>query len=292
MSVNTLPSLPSLRADNILDATLATHDRFINKGPGTTRMEEQQFANGGSGTTRNDNEDWTTCTSSASQRRRWGRLDEDVPRSERGTKRKASNDAPEKTRKKQETPLSNVSTSDYLSQSVSEQSVSVPVTSSSSTSDARYVGFKSSQEVTQPQGEDHAYLVSLHPLDHFLSDGLTGSPRLISSRDVSQLNQAVTQEDQHCFYDETPTPQEEYFEEYPNPYERFANMSDIPRIPTWQPRAWGNLYHDLIFQHGYGESFDVHPSQFHHDLSESCLTPCLENQFERLAEICLIKLIL
>ena len=284
MSVNTLPSLPSRPADNFLDATLTTHDHLINKGPGTTRMEEQQFANSGSGTSRNDNGDWTTCTSPAGQRRRWGRLDEDVVRSERCTKRKASNDAPEKTRKKQATLLSNVtvSASDHLSQSVGEHFMSVA--SSSSTSDTRLgcVGFRSFQEVTQLQGENHAYLVTLHTLiiscRMFLLS-LTDSPPLTGPREDSvQLDYSLH---------ESLTSREDFFEEYPIHWERFADISDIPRIPTWQPRR--NLDHDdVVFQsqHGHGESFSLRPSQDQQNFSESFLpSPHFEYTPERLAEI-------
>lgn len=251
-------SLPSLPTDNFfVDAT--TNHRLINK------------ANG----------DWTTCAQAPGQRRRRGRLDEDVFRSERGTKRnlKASYDAPpaEKnvTRKKQKTLLSNSSYLDpILSQSLA----------SSSSSDAQFIGFGSIQ------AEDHrdSYLVPFHPLYHFSSGGLRGIPTFTSPReDAGQPDKApgMSHEDRRL------NPQELYSEGYLNPSEMLAlqDMHTIPRIPTWQ--SMPNLDHGLVAQHSYGETSALHEDQ--RDLQVQVAefsTPLssLEHPTERLAEISLI----
>lgn len=258
-------SLPSLPGDQFWNAATNHHD---NGGPGTTRIGEQHL-----GTSRKDNgdRDWTTST--PRHRQKGGLIGGDISRSE-GGKRKVLHDAPEKTRK-----IQKCSSSGYLEILQGEHFTAA----STSTSDARYVGFGSPQEVIQAEAEDDSYLVPIHPLHHssFLSDGLTGSPALTSPQEnYEQLDQALaaTQEDQQSLHENFAL---QFFDEYPR--ERFSDMFDIPCIPTWQPRR--NLDHDLVFQQGHGESFALH--QDRHDLAERFSThfECLP---ERLAEICSI----
>ena len=218
----------------------------------------------------NNNGDWTRrtrMTSKARQRRKWGPFDGDISVSEnqRG-KRKASYDAPEKTRKKQKN-------SDYLEDSQGEHFAAT----SSTTSNARCVGFGSPQEVSQSDTEDHSYLVPVHPLLHFLPDGLAGFGE---RKNFEQSDRAVTQSDQSLH--ESLTPQVEIFEEHLSLQERVVDMFDIAHIQdptrTWQPRC--NLSHDPIFQHGSGEIFAPHQDQC--DLGS--FAPHFEYPPERLAK--------
>ena len=218
--------------------SVPTTNHLNNGDQGTTRMGGQQQQ---PGTSRNVNEDWSTKTITR-QQRKWGPFGGDISISEgqRG-KRKASYDAPEKTRKKQK---------NYLEASQCEQFAA----SSTTTSDARCVGFGSPHEVTQSEVDDRAYMVPVHQLPHFHSDSLTGFPE--------QLDQAMTQQ--------------EFFEHYQISQERHANMFNIS---TWGPRH--NLDYGLIAQHGHGESFSLHEDQ--HDLCFQNVTPRLEYPAERLA---------
>ena len=254
MATHVLP--PSVPDDQFLNPT----NRHYN---GAMRIGGQQQQLG------IDNGDWTRTrmTSKARQRRKWGLFDGDISVSEgqRG-KRKASYDAPEKTRKK-------LKFFDYLEDSHGEHFAPT----SSTTSDARCVDFGSPQEVTQSDTEDHSYLVPMHPLPHFLPDGLAG----FGVRDnFEQPDRAVTQSDQSLH--ESLTPQVEIFEEHPSLQERFVDMFDIAHIQdptrTWQPRC--NLSHDPIFQHGGGEIFAPHQDQC--DLGS--FTPHFEYPPERLAK--------
>jgi hypothetical protein len=262
--MTTHASLPSLSADQFVNATTNRHNSW---GSGTTRMGEQQQL----GASRNDGEDWTTST--PTQRQKWGPFGGDVRRSKtREGKRKASElyDATEKTRK-----IQKCSDQDYLEVSQVEQFAAT----SSTTSDARYVGFGSPQ-VIQSEAEDHGYLVPVHSLRRFMSDGLTGSPALTSPREnYGQLDQSANGEDQHSLH-ESFSPREENFEVYPR--ERFADsMFDIPRIPWQLKPKLDQLDHDLVFQHFYSENPALHQDQ--HNLAEN-FTPHIEYPSERLAE--------
>ena len=198
-------------------------------------------------------------------------MDGDVSRSQ-GGKRKASYDAPEKTRKIRKC-------SDYLEVSLPVGEI-LTAACTSNTSDPRYVGLGSPQELIQSEAEDGSYLVPVHNLHQFPSDGLTA---LISPHEnyAEQLGQAAMQEDQHVFH-ENLTPQEAYFEEYLKHRVRIEDMFDTPPLPTWQPSHNPDPSHGLVLQHGYGESFVSHQGQ--HDLAES-FTPHFEYPPERLAEI-------
>jgi hypothetical protein len=231
----------SVPADQFLNS-----NRYNDGSLETTRMGGQQPV-----PSRNaDNGDWTTSTTT--QRRKWGPFGGDVSRSEgqrTRRKRKASYDAPEKTRKMQK----------YLG--VSHPEGQPYASTSTTTSDARCVGFGSPQEV-----------VPVYPHHHHLSNGLTGFP----ARENFKFDQAITREDQRSLH-ESRTTQEQVFEEYLNPRERFEDMFDIARIPTRHPRF--NLDHDRFFQQGRGEIFS--PRQGQRDLAES-FAPHLDYRPERL----------
>jgi hypothetical protein len=241
-------NLPSIPVDQFLNAN--RHNN-LNMDLETTRMGGQQPSQYGNG-------NWTT--SRPRQRRRWGPCGGDVSRSEvaRG-KRKASYDAPEKTRKIQR----------YHEASHPEGE---PYASISTTiSDAGCVGFGSLQELTQSEAD---YMFPVHQFHHFMSEGLTG----FSAREnFEQPDETVTQEHRRSMH-ESLTSQEENFEEYLNPRERLANMFDIPRISTWQPMH--SLDYGLVAQHhGHGEYFGLRQDQ--HDLER--FIPHLEYPPERLA---------
>ena len=246
--------------------SISTTNHLNNGDQWTTRMGGQQ-----PGTSQN-NEDWST-TITRRRRRKWGPFGGDVSESEslRG-KRKASYDAPEKTRKIRKN-------SNYLEVSQCEQFGATSTTPS----DTRCVGFGSSQEVTQSEADDIAYMVPVHPLHHFPSDGFTGFP----ARGNSGLpDQAVTQQSLLHSY-ESLTPQEGNFDEYLNPRERLANMFDAPCIPTWRPTH--NLDYGFVIRHGHGEGFGLHQDQHGH---AEGFTTHLEHLPERLAYISSILLIL